>query len=118
GLAFGVGGNFYNAGAATLNNTLIAGSRSGGDVYGPGGLAGHSSLIQDPSNQPLLDDVDGNIIGHDPLLGPLAMHGGPTETFSLLPGSPAIDAGNTTLAVDAQGSPLDDDQRGAPFVRN
>ena len=30
----------------------------------------------------------------DPLLGPLADNGGPTPTMALLPGSPAIDAGD------------------------
>jgi hypothetical protein len=34
----------------------------------------------------------------DPKLGPLADNGGPTVTMALLPGSPAIDAGNTSLA--------------------
>jgi hypothetical protein len=32
----------------------------------------------------------------------------------LLPGSPAIDAGDSTLAVDAHGNPLTTDQRGFP----
>ncbi len=31
----------------------------------------------------------------DPLLGPLQMNGGPTPTHALLPGSPAIDQGNS-----------------------
>ncbi len=34
--------------------------------------------------------------------------------MALLPGSPAIDAGNAALAVDADGNPLTTDQRGAP----
>ena len=112
------GGNFYNAGSATLNNTLIAGSLAGGDVYSAGNLVGHSSLIQDPSNQPLTDGALGNIIGHDPLLGTTANYGGPTAAVALLAGSPAIDAGDPGLAVDAQGNPLTTDQRGAPFVRS
>src|SRR5262249_26869582 len=41
----------------------------------------------------------------DPLLGPLADHGGPTFTHALLPGSPALDAG---VAVAG----LTTDQRG------
>ncbi len=32
------------------------------------------------------------------MLAPLAMNGGPTLTMALLPGSPAIDAGDTSLA--------------------
>jgi len=43
----------------------------------------------------------------DPKLGPLANNGGPTLTMALLPGSPAIDAGNTALAPAT-------DQRGFP----
>jgi hypothetical protein len=37
----------------------------------------------------------GDLPGRDPLLGPLAANGGPTETMALLAGSPAIDAGGT-----------------------
>jgi hypothetical protein len=36
----------------------------------------------------------GDQTGKDPLLGPLADNGGPTDTDALLPGSPAIDAGD------------------------
>jgi hypothetical protein len=43
----------------------------------------------------------------DPKLGPLADNGGPTLTMAQLPGSPAIDAGNTSLAPTT-------DQRGVP----
>jgi hypothetical protein len=35
----------------------------------------------------------GDLSGVDPLLGPLADNGGPTQTHALLAGSPAIDAG-------------------------
>ena len=42
-------------------------------------------------------------LGTDPLLGPLADNGGPTDTAALLSGSPAIDAGSTALAVDQRG---------------
>jgi hypothetical protein len=36
-----------------------------------------------------------DILDTNPLLGPLAFNGGPTPTHALLPGSPAIDAGNS-----------------------
>jgi hypothetical protein len=45
----------------------------------------------------------------DPLLGPLADNGGPTPTMALLPGSPAINAGSTAVALAAG---LTTDQRG------
>jgi hypothetical protein len=62
-------------------------------------------------------DANGNLIGSsfapiDPLLGPLADNGGPTKTHSLLPGSPALNAGSNTGAVGLQF-----DQRGQSFAR-
>ena len=51
------------------------------------------------------------------MLGPLAGNGGPTQTMALLAGSPAIDAGNNALALDANGQPLTTDQRGIGFPR-
>src|SRR5208283_3580868 len=50
----------------------------------------------------------------------LANNGGPTQTIALLsgtPGSPAINAGNVSLAVDASDNPLHTDQRGTGFAR-
>ena len=58
-----------------------------------------------------LDDT--NLIGVNPLLGSLTDNGGATLTYALLPGSPAIDAGNPDLA----NIPVSD-QRGLPFVRS
>lgn len=46
----------------------------------------------------------------DPLLGPLADNGGPTETHALLAGSPAIDAGDNATCAAAPVSGVD--QRG------
>lgn len=45
------------------------------------------------------------IITADPLLAPLGSYGGGTQTYALLPGSPAIDAGDAAYCPDA-------DQRG------
>src|SRR5262245_4593482 len=70
----------------------------------------------------MVDDTAGlvsTIKGQDPRLGPLADNGGPTLTHALLSGSPAIDFGNNTNAVDADGNPLSTDQRGfVPRVVN
>ncbi|MCW5553323.1 MAG: hypothetical protein KIS67_14330 [Verrucomicrobiae bacterium] len=49
----------------------------------------------------------GSLNHTDPKLGPLANNGGPTLTMSLLPGSPAIDAGDSAAAPPT-------DQRGVP----
>ncbi len=49
----------------------------------------------------------GSLNSTDPMLGPLADNGGPTLTMALLPGSPAIDAGDDAAAPST-------DQRGFP----
>jgi hypothetical protein len=69
--------------------------------------------IQHPRYKPTYNnDVNNNITASpiylDPLLGALSSNGGPTHTIPLLPGSPAIDAGNPQTCPD-------DDQRG--YVR-
>jgi hypothetical protein len=48
------------------------------------------------------------------MLGPLQNNGGPTPTMALLPGSPAIDAGNPSGCTDGLGHLLKTDQRGMP----
>ena len=53
----------------------------------------------------------------DPVLGPLALNGGRNQTHALLPGSPALDAGNNDHAVDFSNVPLEYDQRGVGFDR-
>ncbi len=47
-----------------------------------------------------IDDgvVASDIVGLDPKLGPLASNGGPTKTHALLKGSPAINAGDDSIA--------------------
>jgi Bacterial Ig-like domain (group 3) len=55
-----------------------------------------------------------NIIGGNPMLGPLASNGGPTQTMALQSGSPAIGVG---IAANFPGtdSPITTDQSGAPL---
>lgn len=53
-----------------------------------------------------------NITGADPALGALAENGGPTLTYSLLPGSPCLDMGDNTHTTS-----LSFDQRGPGFQR-
>ncbi len=84
------------------------------DVGGGGDNFIDTILDDDPIN---IAGGVGSLIGTslspiDPLLGPLADNGGPTETHALLLGSPAIDAGDPAFTP-----PPDFDQRGAPFER-
>ena len=94
------GGIYINGGTLNLNNNIIANSTSGGDCHRVAGtINAQNSLIQDG-----LACVNGtstdNLTG-DPLLGALADNGSLVQTLALLPGSPAIDAGDDTLCADA-----------------
>ncbi len=118
------GGGIYNVGNLTLNNTIVAGNTGTGtsddDVSGTVSSTSAFNLIGDGTGITNLNQLaQSNLIGTtadpiNPLLGPLAYNGGPTQTMALLPGSPAINAGSNALAVDAQ---LTTDQRGAGFSR-
>ena len=48
------------------------------------------------------------------MLGPLADNGGPTQTHALLSGSPAVGAGNATIAREGGPACETTDQRGLP----
>ena len=124
------GGLNVDQGTATLNNTIIAlntdGTGSGAtpdnlylDGSGTVSSASANNLIgAGGGNSGLTNGSNGNQVGvADPGLGTLADNGGPTQTIALLAGSPAIDAGKNSLAVDPQGDPLTTDQRGTGFPR-
>src|SRR5262249_17655867 len=50
-----------------------------------------------------LTGATGDLVGANPLLGPLADNGGPTQTRALLAGSPAIDAAGACSGADQRG---------------
>jgi CSLREA domain-containing protein len=72
------------------------------------------NLIETTSNCTINGEIFGNVIGLDPLLGPLQDNGGPTQTQALLADSPAIDAGDAAGCADDLGAALTTDQRGFP----
>ena len=113
----------------------MAASIAGGDIQCIAStISGSCNLIGDASSAGgLTNGTNGNIVGN---LGsgiiPIAMvldwntttdqavladNGGPTETVALVTGSPAIDAGANSLAVDTTGNPLTTDQRGSGYER-
>jgi parallel beta-helix repeat protein/predicted outer membrane repeat protein len=95
----------------TMSSTIVFGS-TGFDVDGLGAgptFAGDHSLVGTVAAGTVITGA-GNIQGQNPLLGPLASNGGPTQTRALLAGSPAIDKGSNPAA-------LANDQRGTGFVR-
>ena len=61
---------------------------------------------------------NGNQFSDAPRLAPLGNYGGGTQTMAPLSSSPAIDAGDNTLAVDESSNPLTTDQTGATRVVN
>ena len=110
--------------AATLTNVTLAGNMAsgngaaGGALFSPGAVLRNTIVAGDCVNAVAqatnsIDDGTscglaagaGNRSGVDPLLGPLASNGGPTQTHALLSASPALDAGT------AVGAPATD-QRG------
>lgn len=101
------GGVYKNAGVVIVKNTIIARSTTGGNC---------NSSLTDVGNN--IDDgatcgfspANSSLNNTNPLLSTtIADLGGPTQTFALLPGSPALDAGDdsiceTTLdALDQRG---------------
>ena len=114
-LGGGIFNQFQGPGVVTLNNTIVAGNTTGGDIINRALLSGSHNLIGDASTAGGLENgVDGNIVGVDPKLGPLASNGGPTQTMALLPGSPAVMAGDNTMIP----SGITTDQRGAPRIKD
>lgn len=94
-------------GNISINSSIVANNNNGnGDLFAfafGGVLNPTSSLIL---NSDFENGVSGNIIGVDPLLGPLGNNGGSTQTLLLGAGSPAIDAGSNPLglALDQTGA--------------
>ena len=85
-----VGGGISTIGTLYYRNTIIANSPSGSDCYWGGGTIAVNShnLVESHSN------CGTPTVSSAPILGPLADNGGSTQTFALLSGSPAIDAGD------------------------
>lgn len=105
-------GLFFANATVTLQSTLMAGNRAAGQ---PADISKYSTSgsVDGADNLILAADCvvpADTIEGVDPLLGDLDPHGGPTPTVDLLPGSPAIDAGNNAGTASY-------DQRGAGFPR-
>jgi hypothetical protein len=134
-----IGGGMFNTGTANLVNCTVSENQSNGeggvlnDVNATlsltndliAGNGGDCTLVEPFSGpQTTLATNDRNFIGDgscspalagNPMLGPFQNNGGPTFTYALLAGSPAIGAADDAVLM----SPLDltTDQRGAGFPR-
>ena len=115
------GGGLYNGrGTITenLGNTIVAGNTAGTspDVSGGFTSLGNNLIGEtDGSTGWVGSDLTGTVAAPlDAVLAPLGNYGGPTQTMALLPGSPAIDAGNNALIPAG----ITTDQRGLPRIVN
>jgi hypothetical protein len=107
----GQGGALFNSGAATIGDTILNAGASGGTIDNSGGFASHGYNLASDNGGGVLTGLDDRIYTN-PMLGPLRHTGGPTFTHALLPGSPAINAGNPNFTP-----PPDFDQRGPGYPR-
>ena len=121
------GGGISNRGTVNMRNTIVAGNSTArantppdfdGTITSHGNnIIGHNlgaTGVTDGINN---DQVGSDTNAFDVRLAPLANNGGPTQTHALLPGSPAIDAGNNcvtnnTCPTNSRGFSLTTDQRG------
>jgi hypothetical protein len=101
--ATGSGGELFSAASTTLRNTIVAGKGLGGNCSGPVQDGGHN--LEDANTCGLTAPT--SLTDTDPLLGPLQINppGVPLPTLALLPGSPALDAGDDAVcpATDERG---------------
>jgi hypothetical protein len=108
------GNDVHNEGFVAINNTVLKVDLAGHSIVNVVGVGNVKSLGCNLSS----DDGGGYLTGPgdqintDPMLGPLQDNGGPTFTHALLPGSPAINAGDPNFV-----SPPDYDQRGPGYIR-
>jgi RTX calcium-binding nonapeptide repeat (4 copies) len=106
-------GSGNTSGTVLVNSTILADNTAAGaandldraDGSGGGGFDTAFSLIERKGDAPVITS-GANLLGVDPKLGPLADHGGETETQLPAPSSKAVDKGDA--------SRLDTDQRGRP----
>lgn len=110
----GIGGGIYSVGSAnvTVENTILQGNTadSDPDVHASGSVTSDgNNLIGSTSGASgaFTNGVNGDLVGVDPQMSPLANNGGPTQTMAIAASSPARDAGDTADAPS-------DDQRGDP----
>lgn len=119
---YGTGGGVHNVPISTLNikNTILGGNLGpvvSPDCSGTLNSQGHN-LIQSTAMCTIGGNTTGNVIGEVPSLGPLQDNSGPTLTHALLPGSPAIDAGNPATPGSGGNACEATDQRGLARPQN
>ena len=105
-------GGIFNLGPLQIGNTILNAGASGANIYSNGEPVTSLGYNISSDNGNGFLNGPGDQVNTDPLLGPLQDNGGPTFTHALLPGSPAINAGNPAFTP-----PPFFDQRGPGFDR-
>jgi hypothetical protein len=95
-----------------LGGTILNAGSSGENIFNNGGTVTSLGYNVSSDNGGGVLTGPGDQINTDPMLGPLQDNGGPTFTHALLPGSPAINAGDPSFTP-----PPFYDQRGPGFDR-
>ncbi|MGB0563200.1 MAG: DUF4347 domain-containing protein [Spirulinaceae cyanobacterium] len=109
----GDGGGIYSTGSLTVQNSIIAGNFDNNAINNHPDVSG--TFVDSGNNLIGINEGSANftnstLVGTlasplDPVLGPLADNGGPTQTHALLAGSPAINGGAdiASITVDQRG---------------
>jgi len=105
------GGISIIGGSVKTLNSIIA-DNSPTDLNGSVSTSNNTLLENTTGATGITDGVDGNIVGIDPILEPLANNGGTTLTHLLGCGSPAKNAGSNSFVTG-----ITNDQRGTGFPR-
>jgi hypothetical protein len=113
-----IGGGICNfeSGMLEVGDTILKAGATGSNFgvawwLGPGTITSLGYNLSSDDGGGFLT-ATGDQTNTDPMLGPLQDNGGPTFTCALLPGSPAINAGDPNFSP-----PPDFDQRGPGFLR-
>ena len=109
------GATFFSFGGGIhMTNSIFSGASGSSDCYQLSAFffLNGVNLIEDQGDCNI--PASGSLIeGTDPNLGALADNGGPTQTLAPMPGSPVIDAGDSSLVLPD----VKFDQRGTGFLR-
>ncbi|MEZ2239259.1 MAG: choice-of-anchor Q domain-containing protein [Microcoleus sp.] len=111
------GGGIFNTNVANVRNTIIAGNTAplNPDVDGTFTSQGNNLIGNSGAGTGFTNGVNGDQVGTagtpiNPNLGALANNGDPTQTHAPNLGSPAIDRGNSAIALTT-------DQRKSSIMR-
>jgi len=119
----GLGGGIYVRNSSVnpafdVYNSIVAGNSANSApdlLHDPGTTLNiNYSLIGDTTDSGIVPTTGvANLLDIDPLIGPLADNGGPTQTHALLPGSPVLNSGDPSIPFLA----TEFDQRGVGYSR-